>query len=69
MAIVEACTAQSADLNKVDVLAFEPSVHTSVYALRPLARPHSQLVRAFSECMRQTLMGMPGAIAPVGSRA
>lgn len=61
VAIVEACTAQSADLSRVEVLAFEPAVQTHVYALRPLARPHSQLVRAFTDCMRQALTHMPGA--------
>lgn len=61
VAIVEACTAQSADLSRVEVLAFEPAVQTHVYALRPLARPHSQLVRAFTDCMRQALAHMPGA--------
>lgn len=60
VAIVEACTAQSADLGKVDVLAFEPAVQTQVYALRPLARPHSQLVRAFTDCMRKALSQLPG---------
>lgn len=67
VAIVEACTAQSADLSKVEVLAFEPAVQTSVYALRPLARPHSQLVRAFTDCMRQVLAQMPDARS-AGSR-
>ena len=65
VAIVEACTAQSADLSRVDVLAFEPAVQTHVYAVRPLARPHSQLVRAFTDCMRQALAHMPGARSAV----
>lgn len=68
VAIVEACTAQSADLGKVDVLAFEPAVQTHVYALRPLARPHSQLARAFTDCMREALAHMPDARS-VGSSA
>lgn len=63
VAIVEACTAQSADLNRVEVLLFEPAVQTHVYALRPLARPHSQLVRAFTECMRQALVPVADAHA------
>lgn len=63
VAIVEACTAQSADLNRVEVLPFEPAVQTHVYALRPLARPHSQLVRAFTECMRQALVPVADAHA------
>ena len=68
VAIVEACTAQSADLGKVEVLAFEPAMLTHVYALRPLARPHSQLVRTFTDCMRQALAHMPQA-RPVVSRS
>ncbi len=63
VAIVEACTAQSADLSRVEVLPFEPAVQTHVYALRPLARPHSQLVRAFTECMRQALVPVADAHA------
>ena len=67
-AIVEACTAQSADRSRVDVLALEPQVVTFVHALRPSARPHSQLVRAFTRCMRQALESMPGALAaPAGT--
>nr|MBP6754033.1 hypothetical protein [Alicycliphilus sp.] len=67
-AIVEACTAQSADRSRVDVLALEPQVLTFVHALRPSARPHSQLVRAFTRCMRQALEQMPGALdAPAGA--
>lgn len=60
VAIVEACTAQSADASRVEVLAFEPAVQTSVVALRPSARPHSQLVRAFTGCMRQALAQIHG---------
>lgn len=68
VAIVEACTAQSADGNRVEVLAFEPAVQTFVHALRPSARPHSQLVRAFTDCMRQALTHMPGVRAiPAGT--
>ncbi|HQY38697.1 MAG TPA: LysR substrate-binding domain-containing protein [Giesbergeria sp.] len=75
VAIVEACTAQSADKSRVEVLALEPMVQTFVHALRPSARPHSQLVRAFTDCMRLALGQVPGTLAgspsasPKGSQA
>ncbi|AVO41672.1 LysR family transcriptional regulator [Simplicispira suum] len=55
VAVVEGCTAVSADLSRVDVVAFEPAVQTFVHAVRPTSKPHSQRVRAFTECMRQAL--------------
>lgn len=55
VALVEGCTATSADPAKVDVLPFEPLVPTTVHLLRPAARPHSVVARAFTRFMQQAL--------------
>lgn len=55
VAMVEGCTAASADLERVDVLALEPELPTTVHALRPMARPNSLTTRAFTRCMQQVL--------------
>jgi DNA-binding transcriptional LysR family regulator len=55
VAMVEGCTAASADRSKVDVLALEPPIPVSVKVLRPNARPHSLVTRAFTRCMTQAL--------------
>lgn len=58
VAMVEGCTATSADHTKVDVLALEPAIATSVHMLRPAARPNSIATRAFTRCMQQALQQM-----------
>ena len=58
VAMVEGCTAASADHTKVDVLALEPAIATSVHMLRPAARPNSIATRAFTRCMQQALQQM-----------
>lgn len=55
VALVEGCTAASADRTRVDVLALEPAIATTVHALRPTARPNSLMTRAFTRCMQQAL--------------
>jgi DNA-binding transcriptional LysR family regulator len=55
IALLEGCTAASADRSKVDVLALEPRVPVTVKSLRPTARPHSLVTRAFTRCMAQAL--------------
>ena len=55
VAMVEGCTAASADLSKVDVLALEPAIPVSVKLLRPTASPNSLVSRAFTRCMTQAL--------------
>lgn len=58
VAMVESCTAASADPAKVDVLKLEPAVPTTVRMLRPTARPNSLTTRAFTRCMQQALQEM-----------
>jgi DNA-binding transcriptional LysR family regulator len=55
VAMVEGCTAASADPERVDVLALEPELATTVRMLRPTARPNSLTTRAFTRCMQQAL--------------
>lgn len=63
VALVEACTAASADPERVDVLRLEPQIDVPVHVLRPLARPHSQTVRFFTRCMQQALQAV--GVSPV----
>jgi DNA-binding transcriptional LysR family regulator len=60
VAMVESCTAASADPAKVDVLKLEPAVPTTVRMLRPTARPNSLTTRAFTRCMQQALQETAG---------
>ena len=55
VALVESCTAASADLSKVDVLSLEPSIPVVIQALRPNTRPNSLISRAFTRCMTLAL--------------
>jgi DNA-binding transcriptional LysR family regulator len=59
VALVEGCTAASADRARVDVLAVEPAIATTVHALRPAAHPQSVAARAFTRCMQQALQQIP----------
>jgi len=56
VAMVEGCTAASADPERVDVLMLEPELPTAVHMLRPVARPNSLTSRAFTRCMQQALL-------------
>ena len=55
VALVESCTAASADTTKVDIVALEPAISTTVHALRPTARSNSLVARHFTRCMQQAL--------------
>lgn len=55
VALVEACTAVSADRGRVDVLELAPSLHVAVHMLRARAQAPSQVMRAFTRCMQQAL--------------
>jgi DNA-binding transcriptional LysR family regulator len=55
MALVDSCTAVSADSSKVAVVALEPSIAVPIRALRPIQRPSSLLALAMSRCMQQAL--------------
>jgi len=55
VALVDTCTAASADLTRVDVLPLEPQIPVPVQALRPAGKPGSVAARAFVRCVQQTL--------------
>jgi DNA-binding transcriptional LysR family regulator len=55
VALVDACTAISADRNKVDVLKLEPQIAVPINSLRPINRPSSLLASAMTRCMQQAI--------------
>lgn len=55
IALVEGCTAASADLQRVDVVAVQPGLHIPVLAAWSGARPASVAAKAFTQCMQQVL--------------
>lgn len=56
IALVDACTAVSADRTKVDVVALEPHIVVPIAALRPLNRPTSLLATAMTRCVQQAVV-------------
>ncbi|VTU39552.1 HTH-type transcriptional activator CmpR [Variovorax sp. PBS-H4] len=58
VALVDGCTAGSADRDKVDVLALEPRIPVPIRALRFAERPDSVAVRAITRCMRDAIEAM-----------
>jgi DNA-binding transcriptional LysR family regulator len=55
VALVDACTAISADRSKVDVLTLEPQIAVPINALRPIHRPSSLLASAITRCMQDAV--------------
>jgi DNA-binding transcriptional LysR family regulator len=55
LALVDACTAISADPSKVDVLLLEPQIVIPIVALRPVNRPSSLLATAMTRCVQQVV--------------
>lgn len=55
LTLVDSCTAASADRTRVDVVPLQPAIDVPLQALRPKARPNSQVVRQFTRCMQQAL--------------
>jgi DNA-binding transcriptional LysR family regulator len=68
VALVDSCTAASADLKRVDVLTLEPLIAVPIKALLPAAKPASVAVKSFVHCFQQALSRTGGA-EPVGGRA
>jgi DNA-binding transcriptional LysR family regulator len=52
VALVDACTAISADRSKVHVLELEPQIAVPINSLRPINRPSSLLASAMTRCMQ-----------------
>jgi DNA-binding transcriptional LysR family regulator len=55
VALVDTCTAASADSTRVDVLDLEPLIPVPIKALLPAGKPGSVAVRAFVRCFEQAL--------------
>ena len=55
LAVVDSCTAASADASRVDVLLLEPQIPVPIKALMPSGKPGSVAVRAFVRCFGQAL--------------
>jgi DNA-binding transcriptional LysR family regulator len=55
IALVDSCTAVSADRSKVLVLPLEPQLIVPIHAVRPANRPSSLLALAMTRCMQQAL--------------
>ena len=56
IALVDACTAASADRSKVDVLRLDPQIAVPIKSLRPINRPSSLLASAMTHCMQQAVV-------------
>ena len=56
VALVDTCTAISADRRKVDVLALEPQIAVPIKSLRPIDRPSSLLASAMTHYMQQAVL-------------
>ena len=55
VALIDTCTAASADPTRVDVLALEPLIPVPIKALLPAGKPASVAVRAFVRCFEQAV--------------
>ncbi len=55
IALIDTCTAASADRTRVDVLALDPLIPVPVKAMWPAGKPGSVAVRAFVRCFHQAL--------------
>ena len=55
IALVDTCTAASADLSRVVMLELEPLIPVPIKALLPAGKPGSVAVRAFVKCFEQAL--------------
>lgn len=55
IALIDTCTAASADRTRVDVLTLDPLIPVPVKALWPAGKPGSVAVRAFVRCFHQAL--------------
>ena len=56
VALVDACTAASADCSKVDVLRLAPQIAVPIKSLRPINRPSSLLASSMTRCMQDAVV-------------
>lgn len=62
IALVDTCTAASADRTRVDVLALAPHIPVPINALRTINRPGSLLAGAMVQCMSQAVADTVGSL-------
>lgn len=55
IALIEGCTASNADLNRVDVISVQPSLHIPALAAWSSSRPTHLAAKAFTQCMHKAL--------------
>ncbi len=55
IALIEGCTAANADLDRVDVIPVQPSLHIPVLAAWSSSRPTHLASKAFTQCMQKAL--------------
>ncbi len=58
LALVDSCTAVSADRTRVDVLRLEPAIAVPVHAIYPMGKPGSVATRAFVRCVQQAVVAL-----------
>jgi DNA-binding transcriptional LysR family regulator len=68
VALVDGCTALSADPARVDVVPLAPAIPVAIQAARPATGPHSVPVRAFTRAVQQVLAEAFGASDPAARR-
>jgi DNA-binding transcriptional LysR family regulator len=62
VALIDSCTAISADAAKVQVLPLEPEITVPIHALQPVHRPGSLLAHAMTRCVQQALSQTQAAV-------
>lgn len=55
IALVEGCTAASADRDRVDVLPVEPRIPIAIHALRPQGHANALMATYFTRCFKRAL--------------
>jgi DNA-binding transcriptional LysR family regulator len=58
LALVDSCTAVSADRARVDVLVVQPQIAVPVHAIYPTGKPGSVATRAFVRCVQQAVLAL-----------
>ena len=58
LALVDSCTAVSADHTRVDVLRLEPAIAVPVHAIYPAGKPGSVATRALVRCVQQAVAAL-----------
>ena len=64
VALVDSCTAVSADLSRVDVLTLDPLIPIPIKAMLPAGKPGSVAVSGFIRCFQQALLYNAAQAAP-----